>query len=105
MMLTFTGKAQMTSPKQDLATFLLARGPHAWIGHAWIGCASAGNRAEDKYPRPASLDADYGEPQGLCTETATNSGVFQRQWTKAMITLDCNSWEADIVTSQLPTVV
>jgi hypothetical protein len=28
--------------EQDLATFLLARGPHAWIGYVWSGCTDSG---------------------------------------------------------------
>ena len=23
---------------QDLASFLLVRGPYAWLGHGWVGC-------------------------------------------------------------------
>ena len=31
--------------EQDLATFLLVRGPYAWIGYVWSGCTDSG------YPR------------------------------------------------------
>jgi len=28
---------------------------------------------------------------GLCKETAANSGIFEREWTKANISMDCNT--------------
>ena len=37
-----------------------------------------------------------GEPLGLCKETAANSGIFEREWTKAKIAMDCNSWTPTI---------
>jgi len=33
---------------------------------------------------------------GLCKETAANSGIFEREWTKANISMDCNSWTPTI---------
>ena len=39
---------------------------------------------------------DYGKPMGLCGETATGSGVFRREWTKATIEMDCNTWTPTI---------
>lgn len=81
--------------KRDLATFLLVRGPYAWIGYAWIGCTSAGAE-EIHWPRPAALDEDYGEPHGLCSETSPGSGVYERQWTKARVAMDCATGEATI---------
>jgi hypothetical protein len=37
---------------------------------------------------------DYGAPVGECTETT--SGVFEREWSKATVTMDCNSWNGTI---------
>ncbi len=34
---------------QDLANFLLLRGPYAWFGYAWIGCSQS-------YIRPPQMD-------------------------------------------------
>lgn len=82
----------LPSPDQDLAAFLLTRGPYAYFGYGWSGCASS----SAPFTRPANLDADYGEPVGYCEETAPGSGVFTRQWTKADITLDCNTFTANI---------
>ena len=30
--------SKLTDPVQDIANFLLTRGPHAWLGHGWLGC-------------------------------------------------------------------
>ena len=75
---------------EDLANFLLIRGPYAWFGFGWRGCGHA-----LPYDR-ALLDADYGEPTGLCAETAPGSGVFRRDWTKSTVEMDCNTWSASI---------
>eukprot|EP01116_Phalansterium_solitarium_P006392 TRINITY_DN1868_c0_g3_i1.p1 TRINITY_DN1868_c0_g3~~TRINITY_DN1868_c0_g3_i1.p1 ORF type:complete len:413 (+),score=136.21 TRINITY_DN1868_c0_g3_i1:257-1495(+) len=74
---------------QDLANFLLIRGDYAWLGYAWIGCSRT-------YIRPPALDVDYGTPTGLCAETSSGSGVFVRDWTKATVQMDCNTWTATI---------
>ena len=79
----------------DLASFLLVRGPYAWLGYSWIGCNN-GNTNPIPYERPAGLDADYGVPLGLVAETAPGSGVFRREWSKATVTLDCNTFNATI---------
>ena len=79
----------------DLASFLLVRGPYAWLGYSWVGC-NDGDSAPVAYERPPGLDTDYGAPLGLVTETAPGSGVFTREWSKATVKLDCNSWSASI---------
>eukprot|EP00040_Diaphanoeca_grandis_P005810 m.34623 g.34623 ORF g.34623 m.34623 type:complete len:429 (+) comp17008_c1_seq1:66-1352(+) len=81
--------SNITDPEQDIANFLLVRGPHAWLGHGWSGCSRV-------YEWPAALDVDYGEPTGLCTETSKGSGVFTRDWTKATVKTDCNSFTSSI---------
>ena len=45
---------------------------------------------------PPELNMDYGEPTGLCEETAPNSGVFTRDWTKAKVEMDCTSYTPTI---------
>ena len=40
------------------------------------------------------FDLDFGEPSGLCNQTSP--GVFSRQWSNAAVTLDCNTWTADL---------
>ena len=69
----------------DVANFLLTRGRYAWLGHGWRGCSRT-------YLFPPQLHADYGEPSGRCQETASGSGVFTREWSKATVQMDCNSW-------------
>lgn len=75
--------------EQDLANFLLIRGDFAWLGHGWLGCSH-------EYQFPDMLNWDYGEPTALCYETATNSGIFKRDWTKATVQMDCNTWNSTI---------
>jgi hypothetical protein len=42
------------------------------------------------------VDVDYGEPLGLATETAPNSSMWTRSYTKYDVRLDCNTWEATL---------
>ena len=77
--------SQLTQFHQDLANFLLTRGEYAWLGHGWLGCSRS-------YAFPAELNADYGQPMGLCAETSAGSGIFRRQWSKAVVEMNCNSW-------------
>ena len=58
------------------------------LGNGWLGCSR-----EYEYPT-ALFDADYGEPAGLCRETAPGSEVFLREWTKATVQMDCRTWTA-----------
>ena len=38
-----------------------------------------------------------GEPvDKVCKETAPNSGIFTREWSKADVKMDCNKWEPTI---------
>ena len=53
---------------------------------------------------PEQLNWDYGEPTGLCKETAANSGVFTREWTKATIRMDCNTWTPTLTMKPQPVV-
>lgn len=75
--------------KEDLANFLLVRGPYAYLGHGWLGCSH-------EYVFPEELNVDYGEPTELCKETAPQSGIFTRDWTKATIQMDCNTYTPSI---------
>ena len=80
----------MTDPDADIAAFLATRGGHAWLGHGWSGCSQ-------QYERPAALDKDYGEPTDtICKETQPGSNVFVREWSKATVTVDCNTWKNTI---------
>ena len=82
--------ANLTSPAEDVANFLLIRGPFAWLGHGWKGCSK-------DYPFPSELNMDYGEPvDKVCKETAASSGIFTREWSNAHVTMDCNKWAPSI---------
>lgn len=72
---------------QDVANFLLVRGDHAYLACGWAPCA-------DKIGWNTTLfDADYGEPvDEICHESATNSSVFVREYSKATVQMDCTTW-------------
>ena len=74
---------------EHLASFMLIRGPMAWVGFSWISCSVP-------YARPPQLDTDWGAPIGSCTETSKASGVFTRSWSKADVKLDCNRWQGSV---------
>ena len=87
----------------DVAYFLLTRGPWAWIAggpmlgwhmsHWWT--ANKTRRIQFRTDlRPPEFNLDYGEPECSCSEEAT--GVFVRYWSKANITIDCNTMEGRI---------
>ena len=82
----------------DVASFLVARGPWAWLGYGWMGCGCGwennGEMDCGGYLRPASLDVDYGEPLGLCKEA--RDGLFVREWSKATVSVDCDTLEPTI---------
>lgn len=61
----------------------------AWLGHGWLGCSR-------EYEVPELLNADFGVPTELCSETAPGSQIFTRKWTKADIQMDCNTWTPTI---------
>ena len=82
--------SNITDAPTDIAAFLLTRGDYAWLGHGWSGCSKV-------YARPAGLDLDYGVPKGLCKETAVGSQIFTREWSKATIHMDCNTWKGKVV--------
>lgn len=84
--------------EQDLAAFLLIRGPYAWLGYSWQGCFGdlSASKTPIQYHFPDALDLDYGEPTGVCEETAEGSEVFVRQWSKANVTLDCKNWQGKV---------
>jgi hypothetical protein len=43
------------------------------------------------------LAANAGEPvDKICKETSPGSNVFVREWTKATVKVDCNTWQNSI---------
>ena len=74
--------------ERDSATFLLVRGPWAFLGQGWNGCVG------EPTPLPPAVFLDYGVP--LTNLTEASPGVFTRQWSKALVTFDCNSYNASI---------
>ena len=87
---TGTDPAHLTDVDQDVANFLLVRGPYAFLGNGWLGCSR-----QYEYPA-AQFNADYGTPLGFCAETAPNSGVFKREFTKSTVQMNCATWTPTI---------
>eukprot|EP00927_Polykrikos_kofoidii_P062742 TRINITY_DN57545_c0_g1_i1.p1 TRINITY_DN57545_c0_g1~~TRINITY_DN57545_c0_g1_i1.p1 ORF type:complete len:469 (+),score=24.52 TRINITY_DN57545_c0_g1_i1:64-1470(+) len=86
-----------TNLRNDIANFLLIRGPYAWLGHGWKGCSQ-------DYLFPEEFDVDYGEPvlesgsnkHSICKETSSNSGIFVREYSRSIVKMDCNNWQGSI---------
>ena len=100
---------------QDLANFLLIRGPYSWLGWGWKGCSQhyyfppEFNEVRTDFPfcdagsgilisllSLLSCAQDYGEPSGLCKETSAGSEVFTRDFSKATVQMDCKAWQGTI---------
>lgn len=73
---TGTNPEHLTFVDEDIANFLLVRGPYAYIGTGWSGCGKV-------FEYPPQFNLDVGDAQGLCAETAPGSGVFKREYTRA----------------------
>eukprot|EP01049_Picozoa_sp_SAG25_P011039 SAG25_NODE_1285_length_3416_cov_3.811275_4_plen_117_part_00 len=87
---------------EQVAEFLLMRGPWAYLGTGWVGCAPVGGpdamgSNDTNYSRPVAWDRDYGVPLGLCRETSKGSGIFAREWSKATVSIDCKTAKTRIV--------
>ena len=55
---------------------------------------SMGDLLGEPLPEPAGAQ---GEPVDKgCKETAPNSGICTREWSKADVKMDCNKWEPTI---------
>ena len=87
-----------SNPRLSFATYLLGRGAYGWFGHTWQGCGSPDVNQPTVYPLWHSelYDADYGEPLEVCRETAAGSGVFERRWSKAYVSLDCSNLSVNL---------
>lgn len=80
---------------QDVAAFLLMRGPHAWLGYGVWGMSwpigMEWNTNGTVVLRPPELDIDYGHPLApRCSEPSP--GVFQRAYSNYDVALDCNTF-------------
>lgn len=77
------------------AEFMLTRGPYALLGYSWCGCTNG----EQERPRAKEWDDDFGLPVGggvACEETASGSGVYQREYTGATVQWDCQTGHGTI---------
>jgi hypothetical protein len=72
---------------KDLATFLLIRGPYAWLGYGWQGCGPTAQL-------PPEVLRDVGVP--LSNFSEVSPGFFQRQWSKATVSLNCSDTQGSV---------
>jgi hypothetical protein len=103
---TVTNATILSQFDQDLAFFLLARGPYAYAGWGQWGMTWPFNPdpqshgslppLPDGVPLPAALYVDYGTPQELCYESSDQTGVFHRRWSQATVEFDCNNFVGSI---------
>ena len=108
LMLRFSddgGGATAPQFEQDVAAFLLIRGPHAHLGFSWSGCSSeVGHYGALTAAQVELLNRDFGEPtDARCAEVAP--GVFQRRWEGAVVQLDTNANKANITMVKRDTAV
>ena len=52
---------------------------------SWCGCLGL-NKTR---PFAKDWDIDVGEPLGVCKETSRGSGVYEREWSRAIVQWDC----------------
>jgi hypothetical protein len=58
-------------------------------------------RCRRRWPHPTTDDCmdgrlSQGEPSALCKETAAESEVFTREYSKASVQLDCKAWKGTV---------
>ena len=87
-----SGTQNLSDVGPAVANFLLLRGEFAYLSTGWSGCSLL-QKAHDYGWSRQWFDEDYGQPiNEICAETAAGSGVFERQWSNGMISMDCKSW-------------
>lgn len=87
--------AHLASPEHDIANFQLVRGPYAFLGSGWQQCSPTLT-----YEYPVELNADFGEPAGICEESPVGSGIFVREFSRATVQMDCTTWTPNITWKQ-----
>merc|ERR1711879_512472 len=92
--------ADLSDIGPHVANFLLLRGEFAYLSTGWSGCT--GVDKQHQYGWNAEwLDADYGVPiDEICKETFDGSGIFVREWSKATVQMNCNTWMPKVTFKQ-----
>jgi hypothetical protein len=102
--LTIVNGTSFQQLQQDVAFFLLVRGPYAWLGYGEWGMTWPFNKEPAHgelpplphgVPLPSLLKKDFGVPEDICYETNVK-GVFARKWSHGVVVLDCNSFVATL---------
>ena len=96
---TYNDKTERRDPDYlpHLAAFQIARGPHAFYSPDDL--YNGDSTPLTDYPE---LHWSYGAPLGVGRELpGGRSGVFERKWSAKTVRLDCNTYEAEIVSTSL----
>lgn len=72
---------------EDLAFFMLVRGPSAYLGYGWDFCSPY-------HEMPPALFVDYGDPLDTCQESQPN--YFTRQYSNATVWFNTTSYTGGI---------
>ena len=73
--------------KEGLKEFRAGQRTNLWIRGPLPRCCA----------RTHALVRDLaGVPSGLCKETAPNSGIFTRDYSKSTVQMDCGKWQGTI---------
>jgi hypothetical protein len=77
--------------EQQVASFLLMRGPYAYLGYGEWGMLWNPSAPFDDLV----WNTDYGHPlDSTCWKISGTKSTFERRYSKATIRLDCSRWEA-----------
>ena len=105
----FTGASDINN---SVAAFMLIRGAHAFLGWSWVSCSGdcfskncpppPGNQIHYDFTLGGLTDVDYGVPTEICHETSPGSAVFTREWSKAIVTVNCSEWSSSIKLKHSP---
>jgi hypothetical protein len=49
----------------------------------------------DNYTQPAAFAEDYGVAKGVC-KPSVKKGVYEREYSRATVSVDCNTWTGTI---------
>ena len=67
------------------------------LGYGFLGCGGVDHPILDNYTQPTAFAEDYGVAKGICRrKPGTQKGVYEREYSHATVTMDCNTWTGTI---------
>ena len=85
----YVASGNVSAKQEQLASYLLTRGPYGFIGHGWQGTC------DSDYSLPSEFLQDYGTPLDNCT--SIDNITWTRRWTKATVAVSCDTLKTSIV--------